>query len=316
MEKKSYTSKELKDLFDGKEVSPYLDFSFEDSPELQLMGNLSISGVQEKYSALVENGKIRLARLGEQGTHILKPAPLNQISDRKEIPANEHLTMQIASLIYGLNTAKCSLCYTSKKELVYITRRFDVFEQNKKYSQEDFSLLTEFEGAYSSDFKYEGSYEDIALAIKANITSPLIALDEFFRLLIFNYIFGNGDAHLKNFSILVKEGEVILAPAYDLINTAMHIGGTDLALKNGLSLRLEKSDVYEQTGHLCKTDFERFGLLIGLPISRVKRAVELFSTFPKELYVLIEKSHLRTAKLKRKYIKIIEERRMRFIREE
>ncbi len=312
---KLYTNKELKALFDGKQVSPYLEFRFEDNSEADTIGNLSISGVQEKYSALVENGIIRLSKQGEQGTHILKPDPLRKIIDRKEIPANEHLTMQLASEVYGIYTAKNGICYTRDKQLVYITKRFDVLGDGQKCSQEDFSVLVNLDRNKGQDFKYAGSYEDIALAIKQYIPSSLIALDEFFRLLIFNYIFANSDAHLKNFSILIKNEEVSLAPAYDLINTAMHIQGEDLALKNGLSLNIKKSDVYEQTGQLCKIDFERFGSLLGLPPARVKRTIEEFSVFPKKVAEMIVSSHLRTDKLKRKYLKIIEERRMRFIRE-
>jgi len=315
MNEHTYTRKELKELFDGKQVSPYLDFSFEEGDDFNIIGNLSISGVQEKYSTLVEDGKIRLAHKGEQGTHILKPAPIAKISDRKEIPANEHLTMQLASEVYGLNTARNAVCFTADNQCVYITRRFDVQSDGRKYSQEDFSILTHLVGGKGGNFKYEGSYEDIAVAIKQNIASWPIAMDEFFRLVVFNYIFANGDAHLKNFSVLIQDGETSLSPAYDLINTAMHVGGDDLALKNGLSLRLEKSDVYEQTKHLCKTDFECFGKLIGMPSSRIKRTIERFSTFPQEVYDLIENSYLRTDKPKCKYIKIIEERRMRFIRE-
>lgn len=309
-----YTKKELLDVFDGKKVSPYVDFCFEHLAEDKLVGNLSISGVQEKVSALVDDAKIRLVKNGEQGTLVLKPAPLANLLDRKEVPANEHLTMQLAERVYGLNTAKNTICYTSDGELVYVTRRFDV-QGETKCLQEDFSVLTNRVGGGGQDFKYDGSYEDIARAIKQNIPSYLLALDEFFKLLVFNYIYANGDAHLKNFSILLKDGELGLAPAYDLINTAMHIGGDDLALKGGLSLNMELSDIYDRTGHLCKLDFERFGLLIGLPSSRIKKTIELFSTFPREVYELIEQSYLRTDKLKRKYIKIIEERQHRFLRD-
>lgn len=313
--KTRYTKNELQDLFNGKNVSPKLAFSFGNIENISAAENLSISGVQEKVAILVDKGEIRLIKKGEQGTHILKPAPLAQIFDRKEIPANEHLTMQIANLVYGINTAKNSICYTSDDELVYITKRFDVQEDGNKYTQEDFSVLTNRVGNNDQDYKYDGSYEDIAIAIKHSIPSAAIALDEFFRLVVFNYIFGNGDAHLKNFSILIKDNEVRLSPAYDLINTAMHVDGDELALKDGLSPKLEKSDIYDRKGHLCKTDFERFGQLIELPSSRIKKTINQFSVFPKMVYELIDSSYLRTDKLKRKYIKIIEERRCRFIRE-
>lgn len=313
--KTAYTNHELQELFNGKKVSPQLNFSFKNIEDADATKNLSISGVQEKVSALVDNGKIRLVKNAEQGTHILKPAPSVRILDRKELPANEHLTMQLANVVYGINTAKNSICYASDDELIYITKRFDVKENGSKYRQEDFSVLTNHVGDNGESYKYDGSYEDIAMAIKNNIPSYSIALDEFFKLIIFNYIYANGDAHLKNFSVLINDNEVFLSPAYDLINTAMHVQGEDLALKDGLSKNIEQSDVYEHTGHLCKTDFERFGQHIGLPDTRIKKTITQFLEFPKGVYKLIENSYLRTDKLKRTYIKIIEERRKRFIRE-
>lgn len=70
------------------------------------MHRISVSGVQEKFPAIIDNGKIRIAPDGERPTHILKPAPWDKtLRDRKQIPANEHLTMQIASQVYGIQTA-------------------------------------------------------------------------------------------------------------------------------------------------------------------------------------------------------------------
>ena len=124
----TYSPMALKLLFGGEKVSPFLDFEFDGisaNSDLQVnQRNLSISGAQEKYSAVVERGHIRLSQLGEQGTFILKPAPLLNIQTRKQIPANEHLTMQIASQVYGIETASNALCFSAKGQPVYITRRF------------------------------------------------------------------------------------------------------------------------------------------------------------------------------------------------
>ena len=98
----TYSPLAIKELFDGQQVSPYIDIDFEEESDQQQamenMNNMSISGAQEKFSAIIDNGKIRLTHGGEQATYILKPSPLNlSLSTRKQIPANEHLTMQIAS---------------------------------------------------------------------------------------------------------------------------------------------------------------------------------------------------------------------------
>ena len=224
----TYSPNGRKYLFDGKKIDCNLDFSFygEDSTDnlASNMQNLSISGAQEKYSAVLDGHKIRLANKNEQGTYILKPAPADKIKDRKEIPANEHLTMQIANQAYGIDTAKNGLCFDSNGDVVYITKRYDVTGE-RKLNQEDFASLTghslEKDGG---NFKYDGSYSDIANCIKKEISAWMVAMEQFFKLTVFNYIFGNGDAHLKNFSILNTGTENILAPAYDL-TYVLDLGG-------------------------------------------------------------------------------------------
>lgn len=314
----TYSPNGRKYLFDGKKIDCNLDFSFygEDSTDnlASNMQNLSISGAQEKYSAVLDGHKIRLANKNEQGTYILKPAPADKIKDRKEIPANEHLTMQIANQAYGIDTAKNGLCFDSNGDVVYITKRYDVTGE-RKLNQEDFASLTghslEKDGG---NFKYDGSYSDIANCIKKEISAWMVAMEQFFKLMVFNYIFGNGDAHLKNFSILNTGTENILAPAYDLINTKMHINGDDIGLANGFAQDFCKSDNYEKTGHPCRDDFFRFGTQIGLQSKRVEDILDKFSSFEPKVYSLIYNSFLSTDKHKRNYIRIIEENQKRFVR--
>lgn len=314
----TYSPNGRKYLFDGKKIDCNLDFSFygEDSTDnlASNMQNLSISGAQEKYSAVLDGHKIRLANKNEQGTYILKPAPADKIKDRKEIPANEHLTMQIANQAYGIDTAKNGLCFDSNGDVVYITKRYDVTGE-RKLNQEDFASLTghtlEKDGG---NFKYDGSYSDIANCIKKEISAWMVAMEQFFKLTVFNYIFGNGDAHLKNFSILNTGTENILAPAYDLINTKMHINGDDIGLANGFAQDFCKSDNYEKTGHPCRDDFFRFGTQIGLQSKRVEDILDKFSSFDPKVYSLIYNSFLSTDKHKRNYIRIIEENQKRFVR--
>lgn len=314
----TYSPSGRKYLFDGKKIDCNLDFSFygEDSTDnlVSNMQNLSISGAQEKYSAVLDGHKIRLANKNEQGTYILKPAPADKIKDRKEIPANEHLTMQIANQAYGIDTAKNGLCFDSNGDVVYITKRYDVTGE-RKLNQEDFASLTghtlEKDGG---NFKYDGSYSDIANCIKKEISAWMVAMEQFFKLTVFNYIFGNGDAHLKNFSILNTGTENILAPAYDLINTKMHINGDDIGLANGFAQDFCKSDNYEKTGHPCRDDFFRFGTQIGLQSKRVEDILDKFSSFDPKVYSLIYNSFLSTDKHKRNYIRIIEENQKRFVR--
>ncbi len=316
----TYSPRAVRMLFDGVPVSHIIDIDFESERDQQQamenMNNMSISGAQEKFSAVVDNGHIRLSRNEEQATYILKPAPLNlSLSTRKLIPANEHLTMQIAAQVYGIRTAMNGLCFSSTGQPVYITKRFDVKGGIKDCSQEDFAaVLQNTEEGGDSNFKYNGNYAQIADAIKKYIPAWMPQMEQFFRMVVFDYLFANEDAHMKNFSLVNRNGEYFLAPAYDLINTCIHIqSGSDLGLKDGLSPDIEKSDVYDRTGHPCRLDFERFAERIGLQKKRADLVLDMFMEIPQETYTLIDYSFLND-KMKRNYKRVIEERRDRFIR--
>lgn len=315
-----YSPSAVKDLFDGVNVSPYLDFDFDDEKDqrqaIENMHNISISGVQEKFSAVVANGTIRLSRNGEQATHILKPAPYNfNLYARKQIPANEHLTMQIASQIYDIHTAKNGLCFGSSGQPIYITKRFDVEHGSKNCIQEDFASITGMtEQGSDSSFKYNGSYSQIADAIRRYVPAWMPHMEQFFKIVLFCYIYGNEDAHMKNFSLVNKDGEYMLAPAYDLMNTCLHTqSGSDFALKGGLSTDIEQSDVFYKTGHPCRLDFERFAERIALPRKRATQVLDMFMEIPSSVDALIDLSFL-DDKMKRIYKRIINERIHRFIR--
>ena len=316
----TYSPTACKKLFDGQKVSHLLDFEIDEisktSETMVAMRRISVSGAQEKFPAVIENGIIRISQTDERSRYILKPAPWdnNTLYTRKQIPANEHLTMQIASQVYGIITAENGLCFTPHGDMVYITKRFDIAKDGSKYLMEDFaSLVGKNEAEQGTYFKYDGCFEDIAYAIKRYIPAWMIAMERFFKLVVFNYIYGNGDDHLKNFSIMRIGEHYQLAPAYDLMNTCLHIEGDDLGLNGGLSLTLEKSDVYERTGHPCRLDFERFGEHIGLKKKRIEMILDSFSVLPDEVERLTNNSFLND-KLKRTYLRIVKERIQRFNR--
>lgn len=327
---KDYSPKAVRTLFDGKKTTCKMDLSFDEDDNVKISAidlaengvspqqnaeNLSISGAQEKYPAILDDGKIRIAKEGERSTYILKPAPLDRIYLRKQIPANEHLTMQIASQVYGIETAQNGLCFTTDDQPVYITKRFDIMPDGSKLPMEDFaSLVGRTDKTNGDEYKYEGSYDEIARAIVKYIPASKVALEKFLRLVVFNYIFANGDAHLKNFSVIRRGDDLALAPAYDLINTFVHIEGNDLALKRGLSPEIEKSDVFDRTGHPCRLDFERFGIHVGISKKRVAKILDQFMVFPPEVDTLIANSFFHEDRVRRTYKRIIEERRLRFIR--
>ena len=162
----TYSPSARRQLFDGKEVSPVLDF---DSPNndsaakeayLKNVGRISLSGVQPKASLVLDaEGHLVKPDENERGTYILKPAPSSYaLLDRKYCPANEHVTMQLASQVYQIETAVNSICFFRDGEAAYLCRRFDVGPDGQKYSQEDFASLAGLTNANGgNDFKYSNT---------------------------------------------------------------------------------------------------------------------------------------------------------------
>lgn len=319
IEMPAYSPRVLKTLFFGKQVSPYLDFSIKglnkSSEAIAAAQRISVSGVQEKFPAVIDGGKIRLSQDGERSTHILKPAPWDEtIATRRHIPANEHLTMQIASRVYGIQTAANGLCVSSDGQLVYITRRFDILPDGAKAEMEDFaSVCGRNEQTDGTHFKYSGTYEDIAVGIRKYVSSWMVDMERFFDLVVFNYIYGNGDDHLKNFSLIRQGEEYRLAPAYDLLNTSLHVHGDDFGLDGGLSLNMFRSDEYNRTGHPCRADFDQFASLIGIVPVRSAKILDRYMTVPEETLSLLHESFL-PEKMQRSYLRIVKERVSRFCR--
>lgn len=316
----TYSAKAAGTLFGSSKVSPVLGFHIDEFRNAgvlaEAMHRISVSGVQEKFPAIINGGTICIAGDNERSTHILKPAPWDRtLRDRKVIPANEHLTMQIASQVYGILTASNGLCFTPKGQPVYITRRFDILPDGSKLPMEDFaSIIGKNEQTSGLQFKYNGSYEDIARAIRTTVAAWMVDMERFYELVIFNYIYANGDAHLKNFSLVRIGQDYRLAPAYDLLNTGLHVNGDDFGLDGGLSPDIERSDVMERTGHPCRLDFERFGLKIGLVGKRIDKILDKYIRLPDEAVQLTGRSFL-PEKMKRAYLRIVKERISRFIRE-
>lgn len=306
-------------LFDSRRVSLALDFNLDERHQTkemtQAMQRISVSGVQEKFPAVVDHGKIRLAGEGERSTHILKPAPWDAtLLERNQLPINEYLTMRIASQVYGIPVAAHGLCTTPNGHMVYITRRFDIGPDGVKCPMEDMAtLIGKSEALGGTAFKYNGSYMDIAQCIRRFIPAWMPEMERFFELVVFNYIYANDDAHLKNFSVMLKEDDYRLTPAYDLLNTALHVRDEDFALDGGLAPNMPRSYPYNLTGHPCRKDFEWFGKEIGLVEVRMHRMLDKYMSLPDQARLLVKQSAL-TQKTQRSYLRIVTERISRFVR--
>lgn len=313
-----YSKTCLKRMFDGKRTSHITDFSYEaSSPEfISAISRISISGMQEKLSVVIRNGKVVLTEDGEHGRYIIKPIPGDRtLKYRQLIPANEHLTMQIARQVFGINTAECAMIFFADGEPAYITRRFDYTENGGKLTQEDFACLAKKTAeTHGKDYKYTGNYVDAANLIRKFVPAWIPEMTKFFTLVIFNYIFANGDAHLKNFSILeTTSGDHVLSPAYDLMNTSLHINDSDFALEGGLIPKELYSDVYDKKGHPCQDDFCTFGKLIGVHHKKMDQIVNIFLNSQEKVENLIAHSFL-DERMQRMYLRSYNERMQRFMR--
>lgn len=237
----TYSRTCLKRVFQGKAVYHVLPYdspaSNSETDELfeQNQNRISISGVQEKFSVLLEKNKLRLINEGEHGTYILKPIP-GAGKKPDQMPANEHLTMQIARQAYGIETAENALIFFKNGTHAYITKRFDVKEDGTKLGQDDFaSLAGRTPQTHGEQYKYQGNYLDLFLVMQTHLSTYKLEAPKLLKILIFNYLFSNGDAHFKNFSILeTPMGDYRLSPAYDLLNSHIHVEDKDFALDDGL----------------------------------------------------------------------------------
>ncbi len=316
----TYSAAFLRRMFDNKQVSHILPY---DTPQVneadaeKFMENrkrISISGVQEKMSLLLSKNKLRLTEEGEQGTYILKPIP-RDLKKINQVPANEHLTMQIAAQVYGINTAENGLIFFKNGSPAYITRRFDVKPDGTNWGKEDFATLAgRTNDNAGADFKYTYSYEAAAALIRQFVPAWRVEIEKYFTLVVFNYLFLNGDAHLKNFSLLESEnGDYFLSPAYDLVNTRLHVNDTAFALDKGLFEDDFESETFKKTFHRGKQDFKVFAKRIGVGENRIEKLLEPFLSKQDKVETLANRSFLNTPN-KRGYLMEYGSRRNRLIK--
>jgi len=308
----SYCRSCLQKLFNGKKINHVLQFTRPEFNELRLNhgDRLSISGVQTKYSAKLEGKELQLTE--ENGTYILKPIPHETFQHVDDIPANEHLTMQIASQVFDINTPPNGIIYFKDGGIIYVVKRFDVLDNGKKLLQEDFAQLAEkTEESAGKNYKYDYTYEQLAELMKKYVAAYPIEIEKLFSLIVFNYLVCNGDAHLKNFSLFRNEqfGDYTLTPAYDLVNTRLHI-----PIEPDTSLEFFKdgfmTEAFKVGTKYTRVDFIALGNKIGIKNDRVEKILSKFTSSSEEVTALVEKSFL-SDDLKEKYIQLVNERRER-----
>ena len=227
--------------FFGTADAPLLEYRREDLDALAaqvIQAQTSLTGVQPKLSLNLykHEGSNRLTIVGLWGDFIFKP----QTDTYPELPENEDLTMHMAE-VARIKVVPHSLIRLADSTLGYITHRIDRTKKGEKIDMEDLCQLT----LHPTEYKYKSSCEQIAQTIVAYSSMPKLDLVNFMQVLLFSFITGNNDMHLKNFSLYRPKKLYQLTPAYDLLNVAI-VNPKDkeeLALTlNGKKSRLKLSD--------------------------------------------------------------------------
>lgn len=209
-----YSEEGLRLLASGLKTIKDLEYTAEEQriEAYNRASKMSIQGVQPKLSAVfnIKDEKFELVDKG--GKFILKP----QHNVYYQMPENEDLTMRLAELT-GLEIPIHGLLWSKDNSLTYFIKRFDRKGQNDKIPVEDFAQLA----GLSRDTKYDYSMEKIVTLINTYCTFPAIENIKLFKLVLFNFLVGNEDMHLKNFSIINRDGKITLSPCYDLVNSTI-----------------------------------------------------------------------------------------------
>jgi len=224
-------------------VVPTLPYTRDNIKELAreiVTASTTVTGVQAKLSLDIARGgknePQRFTIVGLWGRFILKP----QTDHYSNLPENEDLTMHLAEAA-GIKTVPHSLIRFADGELCYITRRVDRTKKGDKIAMEDMCQLSE----RLTEDKYKGSYERIAKLILQYSSAPLLDVVNFWEVVVFSWLTGNADMHLKNFSMFKPLNNYMLAPAYDLLSTTIVMPDDDeeLALTlNGKKKRIKRED--------------------------------------------------------------------------
>ncbi len=294
-----YSRGAQKNLWGGRKVSPVLGF---DQPKFhsyrrEHADRISISGVQDKLSVKLEKGQ--LIPTDSDGEYILKPIPSDMGLDYvDQVPANEHLTMQIASQLGGIKTAENGIVYFPDGAPAYIVKRFDRSPVGgERLPQEDFCQLSgRSRASHGESYKYDGSYEELGECLRRYCPSYTIEIEKLYRVILFNYVFCNGDAHLKNFSVSPTEmGDFALSPAYDLLHTKLHVPTeTRLALDLFADPDFETAS-YQAHGFHTDECFSELADRYGMQPARAKRIRDQIALAGEKAQGMIEVSLLSRA---------------------
>ena len=249
--------------FFGTSDAPLLEYRREELDTLAaqvIQAQTSLTGVQPKLSLNLHKheGSNRLTIVGLWGDFIFKP----QTDAYPELPENEDLTMHLAEAA-RIKVVPHSLIHLADGSLGYITRRIDRTKKGEKIDMEDMCQLT----LHPTEYKYKSSCEQIAKAIAAYSSTPRLDLVNFMQVLLFSFVTGNNDMHLKNFSLYRPKALYQLSPAYDLLNVAIANpkDKEEMALPiNGKKAQIKLADFLKASDTMGIEQRVTLGLINGL----------------------------------------------------
>lgn len=281
--------------FFGTEKVPVLDYTCEDLEKLAMQvinDQTSLTGVQPKLSLHLNEyeGSQKLTIVGLWGGFICKP----QTVQFKQMPETEDLTMHLAELA-RIDVVPHTLMRMADNSLCYLTKRIDRLSTGEKVAMEDMCQLTERQ----TEHKYKNSYERIAKAIVQYSSMPKMDVTNFFEVILFSWITGNNDMHLKNFSLYEPvDGIIRLTPAYDMLNVVILNPKDDEELALALNGKKKK---------LKQSDFILSGVMMGVEQKTIERLIRKYVKLLPEMEEVIDKSFLND-EFKDKYYRVIHER--------
>lgn len=286
-------------FFFGVEQPPIITYTLNEMSDLAknvVERSISVPGVQPKLSMSIlteENIAKRLTVVGALGgKFIFKPPSL----EYAEMPANEHLTMKMATL-FSIDVVPHSLIRLASGELSYITKRIDRTEDGSKIHMIDMFQITE---AFD---KYRGSMERISKAISLYAENTLLDNYRLFELIVFSYLIGNNDMHLKNFSMIKTTYGWALSPAYDLLNVA--IINRDDTEELALTITGKKK-------RISKQNFIDFALGMELTEKQISSIFKRFIKLQSKVEELLSQSFL-SKEMQEEYKKLLAKRYLLFV---
>jgi serine/threonine-protein kinase HipA len=252
---------------------------------------LSIQGVQPKLSAAISIVDQEFKIVDQFGTYIIKP----QNDLFPQLPENEDVTMRMAK-VFGLEVPFHGMLYGKDGSLSYFIKRFDRYGKGNKFATEDFAQLT----GNTRDTKYRFTMEKLIPVLDEYCSFPAIEKADFFKRILFCFVTGNEDMHLKNFSLITKNGKTTLTPVYDFLNSTIAVKNPEEEI--ALTLKGKKSNLKaaDFVDYYAKERLQLNDKTIATILLQMKKATPKWKE-------LLEISFL-TDEMKEKYLELLESR--------